>query len=58
MNYRLFGNGQPGILEKYHDRIKELEDTKDQAKGVAWIMGAFVSLLTVLESFHILKKGS
>lgn len=58
MNYRLFGNGQPGIIDKFHSRIKDLEDSKQQAKGVAWVMGVFVSFLSVLEGIHIFRKGS
>lgn len=33
MHERLFGNGQPGIVQKYDERIRELELDKAKTSG-------------------------
>lgn len=54
---RLFGNGV-GVIEIHNKRIKDLEDTKQRAVGISWFMGIIISFLSLLEGFHIFKKGS
>lgn len=48
---RLFGNGQPGILDKHTDKLAEHDRKFSFQQGALWALGG---LLTMLESAHIL----
>ena len=41
----LLGNGQPGAIQKIEDRIRPLEETRNQWKGAIAIIG-FLLMLT------------
>lgn len=48
MHHRLFGNGQPGILDKQDRRIKTLEEVEAKGKGVIWTVGIIVTVIEIV----------
>ncbi len=50
---RLFGNGQPGELDKLDTRLKDLERTTNWAKGAVAVIVGLVTLLGGTEIYHI-----
>lgn len=63
MHTRLFGNGQPGELDKLSTRlsvmdteIDELKETKAHAKGAMWMVGALFTMLGGTELWHLFRK--
>ncbi len=47
MHHRLFGNGQPGIVAEYNNRLKELEAERNRVIGMVKFV-RFVGVLTPL----------
>lgn len=56
-HHRLFGNGQPGIIEIHNKRLDDLEGLKDRGIGITWFLGIITTLLGVLESIHLFIGG-
>lgn len=50
---RLFGNGQPGELDKLDARLKEQERVINWAKGAVAVILGLLSLLGGTEIYHI-----
>lgn len=55
MHHRLFGNGQPGFVEKSDERLKELESYRSFIRGAAWVIGGLFTLLTGVLTYHIAR---
>lgn len=45
MNSRLFGNGQPGVIREFDNRLKSLEKDRNIAKGGFAVMSAFLTFV-------------
>lgn len=52
LNYRLYGNGQPGDIAKIEDRLGIVEHT--QTKAAAWLAGAVAVLASIGAGFEFL----
>lgn len=50
MNHRLFGNGQPGVIQRFQAEIKEEQEFTFRVKGVLTVLG-FVGLAEILHVF-------
>lgn len=48
MHHRLFGNGQPGIIEKQDKRIKTLEEVEAKGKGAMWTFGIIGTVIEII----------
>ena len=50
MDYELFGNGQPGRLQKMEDRLKSLETTRTESAAVKntllWVWGGVTAIVS------------
>lgn len=55
MNSRLFGNGQPGEIQKHDTRLTAAEVFIDRATGALWLMGGIMSLVTGSEVLRLMK---
>ncbi len=62
MHTRLFGNGQPGELDKLGKRletldgeIETLKETRAHVKGVIWTIGVLFTAMGGTELWHIFK---
>ena len=53
MHGRLFGNGQPGELDKIDGRLDNLESTRSFAKGALYVLYGLVSALASWLGIHI-----
>lgn len=53
---RLFGNGQPGELDKHEARIRELESSANHWRGIVAAVVALVGLFGGTEILHICGK--
>ncbi len=51
---RLFGNGQPGELDKLDARLKDQERTTNWAKGALAVITGALTLFGGTEIYHIL----
>lgn len=58
MHTRLFGNGQPGFVDKTDLRLRDLEGSYARAKGFVGALWAAISFLGLGGLWHLLKgKG-
>jgi hypothetical protein len=57
IDHELFGNGQPGRLQRGEDRIAVLEDRASFSRGVMWAVGLVVTLLTSTTVVELIRKG-
>lgn len=50
---RLFGNGQPGILDKHQARLDAHEDRMNFVRGALWVIGGLLTLFGGTVVAHI-----
>lgn len=56
MHHRLFGNGQPGIVAAYDERLTELETLRHRFEGaIRFIKGAAVSLPVIFATGEAIR---
>ncbi len=53
MHDRLFGNGQPGALDKLDARLNKIEAIKAQSQGALYVLYALVTGLAGWLGIHI-----
>lgn len=56
-HHRLFGNGQPGIVKNYEDRLNSLEGDRNFSRGFKWTVATALSLLTSGGVIELIRKG-
>ncbi len=52
MEERLFGNGQPGVIEKLDRRVGDLEDSEAKGKGALGLLGFIVGVTGLSQLFQ------
>lgn len=56
MDTRLFGNGQPGVIDKLSNRADSLESTRDRVKGALYVISGAISVLGGTIVAHLFGK--
>jgi len=55
LEHRLLGNGQPGDLQKFTDRLNDIDDDRARFKGALWVIGTAVTACGGFLAKHLLK---
>ena len=57
IHHRLFGNGQPGLMDRHEARLTQLETETAYSKGFKTAVWAAIGLLTSGGVIELIRKG-